>query len=125
MTHKLRIKVAGGTLPYARYAQIDSNKFTEYALNPAKSDKARGFRVKLGFELGDWRDLHDQIIERVPESELISIRTDTRTKWPEWEVEIPIDGRQGKRCPISTGWMVDERHEPWLTTLHVIHERTV
>ena len=111
-------------MPYAEYAQIDSRKFTEYAFDPAKSDKARGFWVKLGLELDDWPYLHDQIIERVPEGELVSIRTDTRTKWPEFEVEISVDGRKGKRGPVSTGWMVDARHEPWLTTLHVVHERS-
>jgi uncharacterized protein DUF6883 len=116
-----RIKVAGGQLPYAEHAHIDQRKLTEFALNPEKSDKARGFAVMLGLGPEDWRNLHDQIIERVPDSPLVSLRLETKTGWPEFEVEIPIDGHEGRTAPICTGWMVDERHEPWLVTTHVIH----
>jgi hypothetical protein len=119
---KRRIKVSEGRLPYAKHAWMDRRKLTEYALNPDKGDKARGFAVKLGFGLADAGTLHDQIIERVAGSPLVSIRLDTRTGWPEFEVEIPIDGHEGKRCPVSTGWMVDQRHEPWLVTTHVVNE---
>jgi hypothetical protein len=119
---RLRIKVRRGRLPYAEHAWIDKRKLTHYALDPDKSDKARGFAIKLGLARDDWLYLHDQIIERIPNCSLVSICLHTRTKWPEFEVHVPIDGREGKCCPISTGWMVDDRHAPWLTTLHVNHE---
>jgi hypothetical protein len=121
MPHR-RIKVAGGQLPYAEHAYIDRRKLTEFALNPEKSEKARGFAVVLGLGLEDWRELYDQIIERVPSSPLVSIRLETRTGWPEFEVEVPIDGHEGRAAPIRTGWMVDERHEPWLVTTYVCPE---
>ena len=117
-----RISVAGGRLPYAEHAWIDPRKLTEYALDPDKSDKARGFAVKLGLELADWRYLHDQIIERVRDAPLVNINLHTYTKWPEFTVLVPIEGREGKRGPVATGWMVDDRHAPWLTTLHVTHD---
>jgi hypothetical protein len=118
----LRIKVKRGRLPYAEHAWIERRKLTDYALDPDKSDKARGFAVKLGFDRDDWLNLHDQIIERVPYAKLVKISLTTKTKWPEFTVHVPIDGRDGKCGPISTGWMVDDRHAPWLTTLYVIHE---
>jgi hypothetical protein len=117
-----RTKVSGGHLPYAEHAWMDPRKLTEFALNPEKGDKARGFAVKLGLCLADWRDLHDQIIERVSASPLVSICLETRTGWPEFEVEVPIDGHEGRTAPVCTGWMVDERHKPWLVTTHVVHE---
>jgi hypothetical protein len=115
-----RISVAGGRLPYAEHAWIDQRKLTDYALNPDKSDKARGFAVKLGLEVADWRYLHDQILEQVLSAPLAKISLHTRTKWPEFTVHVPIEGRDGKRGPVATGWMVDDRHAPWLTTCHVI-----
>jgi hypothetical protein len=114
-----RIKVAGGRLPYADHAYIDLRKLTDYALNPEHS-KAHGFEVVLGLKREDAVELHDQIIERVPGGELLSIRVGTDNGWPEFSVEVPIDGHEGRSAPILTGWMVDERHEPWLVTTYVL-----
>jgi hypothetical protein len=60
--NKVRVTVGKGRLPYAERAWADERKFTEYALNPDKSDKARGFAVKLGIYREDWVYLHDQIM---------------------------------------------------------------
>lgn len=119
--NKIRISVGKGQLPYAEHAWIDERKLTEYALDPDKSDKARGFAVKLDLYREDWAYLHDQIIERIPHATVYKICLRTHTKWPAFTVVVPIDGRNGKSCPVSTGWMVDDRHAPWLTTLHVVH----
>jgi hypothetical protein len=101
-------------------AWIDPPKIRDFALNPEKGDKALGFAPKLGLHRQDWRYLHDQIVERLPYSDLAKINLDTKTKWPEFTVYIEVDGHGGRRALVCTGWMVDARCEPWLTTLHVV-----
>jgi uncharacterized protein DUF6883 len=117
---RIPVPRSGVRLPHADRAVIDPRKLTDYALDPDKGDKARGFVVKLGIDKNDWRFLYEQIVDRVPTSDVVKITLNTWTNWPEFSVLIDIDGRAGKRAQVLTGWMVDDRQTPWLTTLHVI-----
>ena len=41
----------------------------------------------------------------------------------EFSVRIPVQGRNGERRIVHTGWCVDASHAPWLATCWVTSER--
>src|SRR5688572_18716376 len=109
-------------LPYAKWAYIPQppthpyNKLKDYALNPDHPDggpKAAWFSSCLGIERDDWEFLHDQIIERIPACRLAK---KPRYKYVpdepdpglrigfEYELHVPIDGRNGRRALVLTAW---------------------
>lgn len=123
------------TLPNAKWAYIPQppthpkNKLKDYALHPDHEEggsKAIWFRDCLGIVRDDWKFLHDQIIERVPEYNLagkpdIKIVPDPRPELRiglHFEVNIPIDGRNDAQYPVLTVWRFDTRLTPWLVTLY-------
>lgn len=112
----------GARLPYAAQAGIDPAKLKDYVLNPDVPGKAQGFATELGIRREDWRYLHDQILERLPESDatLFSLPTNDRL---EFTVDISIDGLNGQTRIVETGWSVDARHEPWFVTAWVKSRR--
>ena len=111
----------GGPLPGYEFAVIPEGKLRGYALNPEHETgkhKARVFRSALGFQQQDWRLLHDQIMEGLPESEAI-LRNET-AKWQNWTVPILVPGRNSRRGYVTTGWVVKADNErPQLTTAYV------
>jgi hypothetical protein len=108
----------GARLPHVDKAGIDSTKLKDYVLHPDHPDKAQGFATQLGIFRKDWRDLHDQILERLPESHARRLALPTNDRF-EFTVDIPIDGLNGKRRMVVTSWSVDARHEPWFVTAHL------
>ena len=108
----------GARLPYANREGIDRQKLKDYVLEPDASSKAQGFAKRLGITRDDWRFLHDQILERLPDSEAIDWHAPTLDRM-EFTVLVPIDGRNGERRLVSTAWSVDSRHEPWFVTAWV------
>jgi hypothetical protein len=120
---KKRYKVRPGThVPGAENAGIDLYKLTKYALNadgPTQEGrgKAKGFRELLGITLDDRRYLHDQLLERLPTAEATHVCLDDPS-FIEFSVPILVDGLNGQSRVVQTGWGVDGRDEPWLTTLY-------
>jgi hypothetical protein len=97
-------------LPGCEYAWIPEGKLEKYVLNPESEDgwgKAQYFSTELGIEQADWTYLHDQILERLPESEAIFHE---ETDWgPTWEVPMFIVGLNGCARYVTTGWIT----HPW------------
>ncbi len=98
-----------------------SSRITSFI--PIIRTRRRGSPRDSGIFRSDWRYLHDQILERLRDSNatLISLPTSDRL---EFTVDIPINGLNGKRCIVVTAWSVDARHEPWFVTAHVRGKRT-
>jgi hypothetical protein len=122
VTRRRRKARRGARLPYADRATIAPEKLKDYALNPDHSEKmakrAAAFASLLGIYRDDWRFLHDQILTRLPESEVTHV--DLSSPYGvSFTVHVVIDGRNGTRAQVVTGWMVDLRRRPWLTTIYV------
>jgi hypothetical protein len=115
--------VTAESLPGYEYAVIPSEKLRGYALNiehETGQHKARVFKSTLGIEQQDWRYLHDQIIEGLPESEAILHHETVR--WQGWTVPILVRGQNSRRAYVTTGWTIKaEDRRPKLATAYVEH----
>jgi len=124
-------------LPHAVRAWIPTdagrNRLKDYVLNPDHdgdgATKAALFKQRLGLVQDDWEYLHDQILDRVssgwvrrlavrivPEDDpalCVGLRL---------EVHQPAEGRHGERCTLLTGWRLDARLAPFLTTTRPLRD---
>lgn len=107
---------SGATLPDADRATIAPEKVKDYLLHPDKG-KAKGF-AKLGIYRDDWRYLHDELLKGLPTAPLthVDLKDPRRTAFT---VEITIRGLNGKYATVRTGWCMDSRCSPWLSTGYV------
>jgi hypothetical protein len=117
--------VAVERLPGYEEAVVPPEKLCGYALNfehETGRHKARVFKGALGIEQQDWRYLHDQIIEGLPESEAILHHETIRetVRWQNWTVPILVAGRNSHSGYVKTVWTIraDDR-KPKLTTAYV------
>lgn len=98
----------GLSLPRAAEAEVPEEKLRCYALDPEHPTgrhKARVFSSTPAIDRDDGEYLRDQILRRVSESLVASIRP----KEPygiEYEVRMMIDGLNGVTIPIITGWLL-------------------
>jgi hypothetical protein len=114
-------------LPFVEAASIPEAKLRDYVLNldhREGSSKAKFFAETLAITRDDWRHLHDQILDKLPDAYVESIRPkhwsgDGRTHWGiEWEVNVQVDGLNGRSCPVTTCWMVAGSCRPSFTTAY-------
>jgi Domain of unknown function (DUF6883) len=108
------------TLPDAERATIPTDKLVRYALSPTHprgTHKARVFASALGITAADWRYLHDQILEALPNAPVRSTRI--TPFGVAYEVIVPIDGLNGATLPIVTTWIVEADAPPRLTSTWV------
>lgn len=117
-------------LPHASKAWIPTtptNRLKDYVLNPDHPHgrhKAALFEAALALGQDDWEYLHDQIIERVRafgwvrewNIRLVPDLHPTRQLGLRYEVHVPIGGHDGRSCTVLTGWRLDARLAPFLTT---------
>jgi filamentous hemagglutinin len=107
-------------LPRADQARIPTDKLTDYALDPSHErgrHKARVFASVLGIRAPDWRYLHDQILEALPDG---SVRSTRITSFGvAYEVVVMIDGLNGATAPVVTTWMIESDRPPRLTSIWV------
>jgi len=107
-------------LPGAESARIPTDKLIRYALDPTHArgqHKARVFASALGITNHDWRYLHDQILEALPEAPVHSTRI---TPFGiSYEVVVTIDGLNGATHPVVTTWIVEGDEPPRLTSTWV------
>src|SRR5581483_8377881 len=104
-------------LPRAREARIPTDKLTGYALDPAHErgrHKARVFASALGITTADWRYLHDQILENLPEGEVRGTRI--TPFGVSYEVLVMIDGLNGATQPVVTTWIIQADQPARLTS---------
>lgn len=95
-------------LPKAGEVVIDKRKFTEYSLNPEKSpDKAKAFKLALGYDLSNWKELDRQIKEAIKK---YPAKEKGPTQYGErYEVIVKITGPNGKSANVATGWILDAK----------------
>lgn len=108
-------------IPYVDRAWIPEDKLKLYALNPDHPKgrhKARRFKSVLGIERDEWRYLHDQILDRLSACPVHAARV-AAPHGVEYEVRIPIDGRNGRSALVATAWMLDAERRPRLTSAYV------
>jgi hypothetical protein len=110
-------------LPGYERASISEEKIRGYALNPASpkgKDKAVVFKSALGIEQEHSGYLREQIFQGLPETE--AILANPETGWgQEWEVVVPVVGRNGNSRYVTTKWIVAPGSDPQpsLSTLYI------
>lgn len=107
-------------LPNAENARIPTDKLVRYALDPRHErgrHKARVFESALGITASDWRYLHDQILEALPDA---PVRATRITPFGvAYEVVVVIDGLNGASHPVITTWIVEGNGPARLTSAWV------
>jgi hypothetical protein len=89
-------------LPGAERATIPTDKLVRYALDPAHPrgrHKARVFASALGIRKQDWRYLHDQILEALPDAPVRSMRI--TPFGVAYEVVVAATDSTARRCRSS------------------------
>lgn len=106
-------------LPKYEKSVIPRNKFTEYALNPAKDpDKAKAFKLALGYTIENADHLIEQIRSNLPLYK--AVEKGDRGYGMTYEVIMDITGPNGKTAKVLTAWIDDQsKGEMRLTTIHV------
>jgi hypothetical protein len=107
-------------LPRAREARIPTDKLINYALDLTHErgrHKARVFATALGITATDWRYLHDQILENLPEADVRGARL--TPFGVSYEVIVMIDGLNGATHPVITTWIIEPDQPPRLTSTWV------
>ena len=107
-------------LPNAKAARIPTEKLVRYALDPGHErgrHKARVFASALGITATDWRYLHDQILEALPDAEVRATRI--TAFGVAYEVIVQIDGLNGATHPVITTWIIEGDRAPRLTSTWV------
>jgi len=100
------------------WARIPESKIRGYAFK--RPDKSRPLRA-LGFseEAGNWRDLHDAILDALPFHAATFAKQDEHGTT--YEVVVHISGPSGKVAPVKTYWIYDHGVEiPRLTSLYIV-----
>jgi filamentous hemagglutinin len=107
-------------LPRASTARIPTEKLVRYALNPKHElgkHKARVFASALGIRASDWRYLHDQVLQALPDA---AVRATRITPFgTQYEVVVTIDGLNGATHPVVTTWIIEDQDPPRLTSTWV------
>lgn len=114
-------------LPEYDRAIIEESKLIEYALNPENErgqHKARVIESALGFNLSNWEQLQQAILEALPHHEAIFI---SETPFGiKYRVDLVISGPNKQTANLLTVWQFDRqpdgttREWPRLITLYVV-----
>lgn len=109
-------------LPNHNMMVIDERKLIKYALDKAHTigrDIAENFKSALGFDKFNWKDLANQISEKIPHHEAVLIREDMHGT--RFRVDLPILGVNGKTAMVRTVWIIlADTEPPILDTLIVL-----
>lgn len=106
-------------LPKYQEAIIPKEKFTEYALNPEKdANKAKAFKVALGYTKDNAEDLIEQIYNKLPDYE--AAERGDKGWGMTYQVIMDITGPNGKTAQVLTAWIKDkDTGKVRMTTVHV------
>lgn len=97
--------------------RIPKEKFTMYALNPNKApDKAAVFEKALGYNLGNYKELIDNIERNIDESKFVYKRNNGFGDL--YEQEMTLKGPNGKTARVMTAW-IDRGTEKQLTSVYI------
>lgn len=99
----------GGIIKTRRSPVIPEEKFTKYALDPIKQpDKAKAFKIALGYTLENYQKLIDNIISNFNES-LLKLKASD--KYGErYELVIRLKGENGKEANVCTAWIKENKN---------------
>lgn len=115
------IKVRKTTLPVniQLFANIPKDKFTKYALDPIKQpDKAKAFKVALGYTLDNYQDLIDNI-QRNFNEDLLKLKAEDKFG-KRFELVMCLKGPNGKDANVCTAWIKEtDNSELRLTSAYV------
>ena len=95
-------------LPNHKRAIIEDSKLIHYALNPQNErgrHKARVFESTLGFNLSNWTQLKEAILDALPHHEATS--TGETVFGKKFEVVLSITGLNGRTVDVMTVWQFD------------------
>jgi hypothetical protein len=113
-------------LPGCERAVIEESKLVEYALNPHSErgrHKARVFESALGFNLSNWEQLKQAVLDALPHH--TAALTNETTFGRKYEALLPITGPNGRTVNVLTVWQFDRLpdgtfgDQPRLVTLYV------
>jgi hypothetical protein len=95
-------------LPNWEEAVIEDSKFVSYALDPQSGrgqHKAQVFESVLGFNLSNWEQLKQAILDALP-SRSATLTSET-VFGRKYEVVVPITGANGRTVEMITIWQFD------------------
>jgi hypothetical protein len=93
-------------LPKLDTVEIPTRKLTEYSLNPDKEpNKARAFKLALGYTLENFELLAEQIKKNLPLFE--AVPKGDAGHGMKYEVVMNILGENGKTARVLTAWIDD------------------
>ena len=114
-------------LPNYERVMIEAGKLVDYALNPRSErgqHKARVFESALGFNLSNWEQLQQAIVDALPHYEAkLTSETEFGRKY---EAMLPIKGPNGQTVDVITVWQFDRLPDgtltdvPRLVTLYIL-----
>ena len=99
-------KDKGKTLSPDVQINIPKEKFTAYALDPQKSpDKAKAFKLALGYDLSNYEALIENILENIDVSKFVE--KGDRGHGMRYEYILELRGVNGKKANVLTAWISD------------------
>lgn len=114
-------------MPNYERAVIEDSKFVSYALNPQSErgqHKARVFESALGFNLSNWEQLKQALIDALPYQP--AILTSDTAFGKKYEVVLPVRGTNARTVDVTTIWQFDRLPDgvgyadaPRLVTLYI------
>lgn len=98
---------------------IPEQKFTEYALNPAKDpNKSRVFKNALGYSLDNYKDLEENIRNNLNQSDMEFVSENQYGQ--KYRCDVEITGPNGKTAVVRTGWIKEPDSDKLrMTTVYV------
>jgi SPP1 gp7 family putative phage head morphogenesis protein len=104
-----------------RFAKMNKEKFTEYALNPIKApDKAEAFKKALGYDVENYEELMQNIYEHINEEKFVEKGNNGHGMLYEYVLELT--GANGKKANVLTAW-IEEGDDKRLTSVYVTNKR--
>lgn len=108
----------------AEFRKADVSKLPKYCLNhehtnpdgtPGKGrDKALLFRRLLGITRDDWLFLGEQLVAGLEKA--LPDKTRQNKYGVQYEVTIPVNGRNGRTMMVKCGWIIRSGEPPFLVT---------
>ena len=103
------------------FANVPKEKLVDYALNPdhpVGKEKAKAFKVALGYTQENSEELREKILELFDEKNLVLKGEGEYGK--QYEQIMKITGPNGKTANVLTAWIKEnESSEPRLVSVYV------
>ena len=107
-------------LPNADNATVASSKFTSYLFggsNESGLAKGRAFDSRLGYNIGNWKELKAQIINR---AQMYPAKKGEKTEYGvKYTQFIVLYGNKGRPANVKVGWIVDGETDTHMTTAYI------